>query len=102
MTTVNPNDGNETRSDIIPWDIFKSGAIAYLIKKTLVFQRFSKSSFLSFMTKVKPDNGNGNNETFFHGTYSNLTSLFIGLKCRIEFSDTLCSYCQSRKVITET
>ena len=33
MTTVNPNDGNETRSDIIPWDIFKSSAIAYLIKK---------------------------------------------------------------------
>ena len=33
MTRVNPNDGNETRSDITSWDIFKSGAIAYLIKK---------------------------------------------------------------------
>ena len=24
MTEVNPNNGNETKSDIFPWDIFKS------------------------------------------------------------------------------
>ena len=24
MTKVNPNNGNETKSDIFPWDIFKS------------------------------------------------------------------------------
>ena len=24
MAKVNPNNGNETKSDIFPWDIFKS------------------------------------------------------------------------------
>ena len=24
MTEVNPNNGNETKSDIFPWDIFNS------------------------------------------------------------------------------
>ena len=24
MTKMNPNNGNETKSDIFPWDIFKS------------------------------------------------------------------------------
>ena len=27
MTKVNPNNENETKSDIFPWDIFKSGII---------------------------------------------------------------------------
>ena len=27
MTKVNPNNGNETKSDIFPWDIFKSDII---------------------------------------------------------------------------
>ena len=27
MTQVNPNNGNETKSDIFPWDIFKSDII---------------------------------------------------------------------------
>ena len=25
MTKMNPNNGNETESDIFPWEIFKSG-----------------------------------------------------------------------------
>ena len=29
MTKVNPNNGNETKSDIFPWDIFKSDIIYY-------------------------------------------------------------------------
>ena len=33
MTKVNPNNGNETKSDIFPWDIFKSGNIYFFIKK---------------------------------------------------------------------
>ena len=32
MTKVNPNNGNETKSDIFPWDIFKSDT-AFLSKK---------------------------------------------------------------------
>ena len=27
MTKVKPNNGNETKSDIVPWDIFKSDII---------------------------------------------------------------------------
>ena len=27
MTNVNPNNGNEIKSDIFPWDIFKSDVI---------------------------------------------------------------------------
>ena len=34
---------------------------------------FSKSNFLTFMTKFNLNNGN-QNQTFFHGTNSNLTS----------------------------
>ena len=33
MTKVNPNNGNETKSDIFPWDILKSGTISFFIKK---------------------------------------------------------------------
>ena len=29
MTKVNPNNVNETKSDIFPWDIFKSDIIYY-------------------------------------------------------------------------
>ena len=29
MTKVNPNNGNETKSDIFPWDIFKSDTISF-------------------------------------------------------------------------
>ena len=33
MTKVNPNNKNETKSDIFAWDIFKSDAISFFIKK---------------------------------------------------------------------
>ena len=32
MTEVNVNNGNETKSDIFPWDIFKSDIISFLSK----------------------------------------------------------------------
>ena len=35
MTKVNPNNGNETKSDIFPWDIFKYEAIYFFIKNYL-------------------------------------------------------------------
>ena len=58
MTKVNPHNGNETKSDIFPWDIFKSDTISFLSKNIKVFQWLSKSQFLSFMTKVNPSNRN--------------------------------------------
>ena len=33
MNKVNPNNGNETKSEISPWDIFKSESISFFIKK---------------------------------------------------------------------
>ena len=38
MTKVNPNNGNETKSDIFSWDTFKSDTISFLSKNTKTFQ----------------------------------------------------------------
>ena len=46
MTKVNPNSGNETKSDIFTWDIFKSDSISFFIKKTLkYFNNFQNQNF---------------------------------------------------------
>ena len=37
MTKVNPNNGNETKSDIFSWDIFKYDNIFFLSKNIKVF-----------------------------------------------------------------
>ena len=79
MTKVNPNNGNETKSGIFPWSIFKSDIISFLSKNIKAFQWLSKSKFLSFMAKVSPNNENETKsgtvswDTFFH-----LTPFFIG------------------------
>ena len=72
MTKVNLNNGNETLSDIFPWDIFKSDSIYFFIKIYLYISTTFKIGILSFMTKVNSYNGN---ETM--KTYSNLTPFFI-------------------------
>ena len=33
MTKVNPNNGNQTKSDIFSWHIFKSDTTSFFIKK---------------------------------------------------------------------
>ena len=33
MTKVNPKNGNETKSDIFSWDIFKSDTMSFFIEK---------------------------------------------------------------------
>ena len=38
MTKVNPNDGNETESDIFPWDTFKSDVIFHGSLNTKTFK----------------------------------------------------------------
>ena len=32
MTKVKPNNGNETKSDIFPWNIFKPDTISFFIE----------------------------------------------------------------------
>ena len=33
MFEVNPNNGNETKSGIVSWDIFKCDTISFFVKK---------------------------------------------------------------------
>ena len=67
------------------WDKFK---FDFLSKNIKAFQCFAKSKFLSFMTKVKPNNENETKSDIFSCvTYSNLTSLFIGHKIPKYFND---------------
>ena len=44
MTKVNPNNGNETKSNIFPWDIFKSDTI-FLSKHIKYFINFQNQNF---------------------------------------------------------
>ena len=58
MTKVNQNDGNETKSDIFPWNILRPETIFFFIKKILKhFNESQNLKFLSFMIKVNPGNG---------------------------------------------
>ena len=38
MTKVNPNNGNETKSDIFQWDVFKFDIIFHCSENTKIFQ----------------------------------------------------------------
>ena len=38
MTKVKPNNQNETKSDIFPWDIFKCDIESFLSENIKVFQ----------------------------------------------------------------
>ena len=55
------------------WDILMSDTIFKKKKTIKVFQWLSKSKFLSFMTKVNPNNENEKKSDIFHGTYWCLT-----------------------------
>ena len=57
MTKLNPKHGNETKSDIFSWDIFKSDTMSFLLKNTKIFQWLSEAKFFNFMTNVAPNNG---------------------------------------------
>ena len=54
MNKVRPKNGNETKSDVFPWNIFKSVTICFFIKKYQNISMISKMKFLNFMTKVNP------------------------------------------------
>ena len=42
MTKVNPNNGNETKSDVFTWEIFESDAMSFSTKKYLSISMTSK------------------------------------------------------------
>ena len=88
MTAINPSNENEAKSDVFPWDIFKSDVISFLSKNIKVSQSLSKSQLISFMIKVKPSQTEKKqSQTFVRGTNSNLTSFFISHKILKYFND---------------
>ena len=38
MTKLNPNNENETKSNVLPWGVFKSDVISFLSKNIKIFQ----------------------------------------------------------------
>ena len=55
MTKISANKGTETKSDIFPQDIFKSGIIFFVQKILKYFNKVYK--YLIFMTKVSAHKG---------------------------------------------
>ena len=46
MAKVNPNNKNETKSDIFPWDIFKSDVIYFFYQNNIkYFNDFQNQNF---------------------------------------------------------
>ena len=86
-TKVKSINENETKSDVFSLDIFKSDKKSFLLKNIKIFQKLWRSKYLSFMIKVNPQNGTETNQTFFCGTYSNLTLFSIDGKILNNFND---------------
>ena len=64
MTKVKLNKGNETKSDIFPWQIFKSDGTSFL-SNILKYFNDSNSELLSFMTSANPKNENETKPNIF-------------------------------------
>ena len=78
MTKVNLNNGNETKSDIFRWDIFKSDSTLFLYQNILkYFNVFQNRNFSILWLKWTQKMKMKQNQTFFHGTFSNLTPFYI-------------------------
>ena len=87
MTTVNRNNGNETKSDIVPWGIFKSDTIYFSIKKYSGVSMTFKTNVSQFYDFSEPKQRKWNKTRhFFMGEYSNLTSFFLGHKILKSFN----------------
>ena len=80
MTKVNPSNGNETKSDIFQWDIFKYNHISFYRKILKYFNYFQNQNFSVLWLKETQAMEMKQNQTFFHGTYSNLTPYLFLLK----------------------
>ena len=74
MTEVNTNNGNETKSNIFPWGIFKSATISFHISNFTYFahsfyikisQWLSKLKFFIFLSTVNSNNGNQTKSDIF-------------------------------------
>ena len=78
MTKVNPSNGNETKSDIFQWDIFKSATISFFHQKMLkYFNEFQNRTFSLLWLKWTQIMELKQNQPFFHGKYSNMTPYLL-------------------------
>ena len=74
MTKVNPNNGNETKSEICPWGTVKSDIIFHWSQNTKIFQLLLQLALFNFIAKVST---NKYSEIKLHGTCANLTVFFV-------------------------
>ena len=58
MTKVNLKNGHETKSDIFPWDMFKSVQYLFYQKIWKYFNDFENQNFTVFKTTVNRSNPN--------------------------------------------
>ena len=73
MTKVNLSNGNETKPDTFPGDISKSASISFFYQNILKYFNDSQHrNFLVLWLKWSQTMEMKQNQTFFHGTYSNL------------------------------
>ena len=56
MTKVNPSNEIKMKSDIFPWDTFKSDIISYWPQKTKIFERLLYLAFFNFFAKLNTNN----------------------------------------------
>ena len=87
MTKVNLNNENDTKSDILPWDMFKSSIIFFYQKILKYFNDFENQNFSVLWLNWTQVIQMKQRQTFSYGTYSNLTSFFIGCKILYYFND---------------
>ena len=87
MTKVNLNNGNETISDIFPWDIIKSDSISFFYQNILkYFSDFQNRYFSIFMTKVNPDNRNETKTAIFPSDIFKYDTFFIKANHRVSMT----------------
>ena len=81
MTKVNPNNGNEIKLDIFPlWHIQIWHYIFFYQNILKYFNDFQNRNFSVLWLKWTQTNEMKQNQTFFHGTYSDLTTNLFSLK----------------------
>ena len=81
-TKTSINHGNKTKSDILPYDIVKSDVIIIFFGQRILkyFNNFQNRNFLVLWLKWTQKIEMKQNDTFFRGTSSYLTSFFVGRK----------------------
>ena len=76
MTKVNPNNGNETKTDFFPWNIFRSDIIFFLSKIIKIFNDFQNQNFSALWLKRNQTMEIKQGAIFFSGTGSDVMQFF--------------------------